>query len=126
MYMTSSSAPGIKKCLITILRYVSGQQFKFHKDGAVTNEAGQTSKLSYLVYLNDDCEGGATRFRESYDANGKLKHEKFIVSPATGTALLFRHERWHEGAAVISGSKYVLRSNVFYSAESREGVKQKD
>lgn len=95
-------------------RYVPGQYFKRHKDGAVTNDHGQTSKLSYLVYLND-CQGGATLFRDYRPINGTREKVEFVVSPSTGTVLLFRHERWHEGTPVMSGTKYVLRSDVFYS-----------
>jgi hypothetical protein len=30
--------------------------------------------------------------------------------------LFFKHERWHEGAPVRSGRKYVLRTDVLYKA----------
>jgi len=105
---------------LRIYRYFPGQQFKRHKDGAVTNEMGQTSKLSYLIYLNDDCDGGATTFRDYRDVNGTREKTEVSVMPATGTALLFRHERWHEGTPVVTGSKYVLRSDVFYAIPSEE------
>jgi predicted 2-oxoglutarate/Fe(II)-dependent dioxygenase YbiX len=101
---------------LRIYRYFPGQQFKRHKDGAVTNESGQTSKLSYLVYLNDDCDGGSTTFKEYHEVNGTREKIESVVMPTTGTALLFRHERWHEGTPVASGAKYVLRTDVFYTA----------
>src|SRR4051812_45918059 len=41
-------------------RYIPGQQFKRHKDGSAADSLGRTSKLSYLIYLNGDCDGGAT------------------------------------------------------------------
>lgn len=97
-------------------RYEPGQEFKRHKDGSATNDAGCTSKLSYLIYLNDGFEGGSTTFREyigSGDSRCKIEH---VVTPSVGSALLFRHERWHEGSPVTAGRKYVLRSDVFYSA----------
>ena len=103
-------------------RYVPGQEFKRHKDGAVTNEEGETSKLSYLVYLNDDCEGGATSFRDYREVAGKREKIEQIVNPTIGSALLFRHERWHEGTPVTVGVKYVLRTDVFYSRESKDQV----
>ena len=104
---------------LRIYRYFPGQQFKRHKDGAVSNELRQTSKLSYLIYLNDDCNGGSTTFRDYRDVNGAREKIEFIVMPATGTALLFRHERWHEGTPVLAGAKYVLRSDLFYAPESQ-------
>lgn len=81
--------------------YAPGQRFKMHKDGAWL-EDGQVSRLTLLVYLNDDFEGGGTDFRD------------FVVSPRTGDALLFVHDTWHEGQTVLSGTKYVLRSDVLY------------
>lgn len=82
-------------------RYVPGQRFKMHKDGPWT-EGGLTSQLTLLVYLNDGFAGGDTGFRD------------FRVAPKQGDALFFIHDTWHEGAAVESGVKYVLRSDVLY------------
>lgn len=83
-------------------RYAPGQRFKMHKDGP-WKEDGMVSKLSFLVYLNHGFVGGDTDFRE------------FRVVPKTGSALLFIHDTWHEGAAVEEGLKYVLRSDVMYT-----------
>lgn len=96
-------------------RYDPGQQFKRHKDGSVTNDLGEVSKLSYLIYLNDDYEGGSTTFLDFRDVDGVREKREFVISPTAGSALLFLHERWHEGTSVSSGRKYVLRSDVFYS-----------
>lgn len=83
-------------------RYAPGQRFKMHKDGPWT-ESGMTSRLTMLVYLNAGFAGGDTDFRD------------FVVQPATGPALLFVHDTWHEGRAVTEGTKYVLRSDVLYA-----------
>lgn len=89
-------------------RYEPGQQFRRHRDGVATDALGRRSKLSYLVYLNRDCTGGATVFSEDRD-------HPITVEPMTGTALLFRHALWHEGTPVTAGRKYVLRTDVFYA-----------
>ncbi|BDA72198.1 hypothetical protein CAL7716_063640 [Calothrix sp. PCC 7716] len=40
------------------------------------------------------------------------------VVPATGMALLLFHELLHEGASVIQGEKYVLRTDIImYEAD---------
>jgi hypothetical protein len=36
------------------------------------------------------------------------------VRPATGLALVFMHRQLHEGAEVVRGRKYVLRTDVMY------------
>ncbi len=99
---------------LRLYRYRPGQEFKPHKDGVVTNALGQTSKLSYLIYLNDDCEGGATTFQEYRNIDGQRHKFEQVVKPVAGMALLFRHARWHAGTPVTAGCKYVLRSDVFY------------
>lgn len=83
-------------------KYSAGERFKMHKDGP-WKEGGLVSKLSFLVYLNDGFTGGRTDFRD------------FVIQPCTGMALLFVHDTWHEGQKVDSGTKYVLRSDVFYA-----------
>jgi len=95
-------------------RYIPGQKFNRHKDGAVINENGETSKLSYLVYLND-CDGGETIFRDYVESEGQRQKIETRIAPKPGSALLFRHARWHEGSPVVTGKKYVLRSDVFYA-----------
>ena len=82
-------------------KYDPGQRFKMHKDGP-WHEDGLSSKLTFLLYLNDDFTGGMTDFRD------------FSVTPQRGHALLFVHDTWHEGQAVQTGVKYVLRSDVMY------------
>ena len=82
-------------------RYAPGQRFKMHKDGGMS-ERGMASRMSFLVYLNEDFIGGETDFRS------------FKLVPKTGTALIFVHETWHEGCALTSGTKYVLRSDVLF------------
>ncbi len=85
-----------------IYRYSPGQRFRMHKDGGL-QERGMESCMSFLVYLNDDFEGGATDFRG------------FDILPETGTALVFVHETWHEGCVLTEGTKYVLRSDVLFA-----------
>ena len=95
-------------------RYVPGQQFRRHRDGIVKNPLGESSKLSYLIYLNDECEGGETTFH-SAATGGELETQLHSVQPNTGMALLFRHEFWHAGRPVTAGEKYLLRTDVFYA-----------
>lgn len=88
-----------------LYRYDVGQQFAWHRDGAFERERDQRSRLTVLVYLNDDFDGGATEL-----ALG----ERLVVEPRAGMALLFAHSVKHRGAPVIRGRKYVLRTDVMY------------
>lgn len=61
-----------------------------------------------MIYLNEGFEGGETNF---YSDGNRFR---FGVRPRTGSALLFVHNLFHEGARVVSGRKYVMRSDVMY------------
>jgi hypothetical protein len=58
--------------------------------------------LTFMIYLNDAFEGGATEFKTE------------VVRPRTGMALVFPHRATHQGAELRSGVKYVLRTDVMY------------
>lgn len=98
--LEGEGAVGLPRAL-RFYKYSPGQRFRMHKDGP-WSEDGRSSKLTLLVYLNDDFVGGDTDFRQ------------FKVVPKTGAGLLFVHDTWHEGAAVVEGVKYALRSDVMY------------
>lgn len=85
-------------------RYDPGERFAPHYDGAFHRSDDEESLLTFMVYLNEGFEGGATRFH----------HYGTEVVPKTGTALLFQHRLLHEGCVVHSGVKYVLRSDIMY------------
>jgi len=99
-------------------RYDPGQRFKRHKDGSVTSPDGsQRSRLSFLIYLNANYEGGETIFSDyEYTLDGETITRSTTIHPEVGMALFFIHERRHEGASVISGRKYLLRTDVYYEA----------
>ena len=88
-------------------RYTPGQKFAPHVDGYFRRENGEKSRFTFMVYLNDDFSNGGTRFLEP------MSH---TVRPRTGKALVFYHHQVHEGQIVLDGTKYVLRTDVMYSA----------
>ena len=87
-------------------RYEPGQRFAPHRDGSFERSRDERSLLTFMVYLNDDFSGGETTFLD-YDE---------VVTPRTGSALLFQHMLVHEGSVVRTGVKYVLRSDVMFRA----------
>jgi hypothetical protein len=85
-------------------RYTPGQRFALHYDGSFVRNRDELSLLTFIIYLNDGFAGGETAFPE----------QDRCITPKTGTALFFQHRLLHEGCAVRSGVKYVLRSDIMY------------
>ena len=83
-------------------RYDKAQRFKRHIDGRVKAN-GQESRLTFMIYLNANFDGGETKFNDA------------LIQPKTGMALLFVHEQKHESLPILKGQKYVLRSDIFYT-----------
>ncbi|UKB79711.1 2OG-Fe(II) oxygenase [Chryseobacterium sp. MEBOG07] len=92
--------------MLRVYKYAPGQQFKMHRDGSYIRNEKEKSFYTFMIYLNDDFEGGETEFENL-----------FTVAPKKGTALIFYHPLRHEGKTLISGLKYVLRTDVMYSKE---------
>ncbi|WP_375380621.1 prolyl hydroxylase family protein [uncultured Sphingomonas sp.] len=101
-------------------RYEPGQYFDWHSDGSFWRSQREESHFTFMVYLNEDCEGGETTFRGLPDH----PHQDLVVTPKKGMALIFRHPLWHRGSEVRHGRKYVLRSDIMYrlDPDSDEGV----
>ena len=89
-------------------RYDVAEAFAPHFDGSVCRGADEESRLTFMVYLNEGCEGGGTNF---YYPGGRLK---LCVRPERGKALVFLHLQLHEGAPVTAGRKYALRTDVMF------------
>jgi len=83
-------------------KYEPDQRFKRHIDGRFKRNEQEESRITFMIYLNDDFEGGETAF------------DSLQIRPKTGDALCFIHEQKHEGSPVTSGIKYVLRSDIMY------------
>ncbi|MHA7058088.1 prolyl hydroxylase family protein [Aquimarina sp. M1] len=92
--------------MFRIYKYKGGQRFKMHRDGSYKRNEKECSFFSFLIYLNNDFEGGETCFE-----NG------ITITPKLGDALLFHHPLRHEGKPIISGIKYVLRTDIMYTSE---------
>jgi hypothetical protein len=99
---------------LRLYRYDPGQQFDWHRDGYFERDNGERSHFTFMIYLNEGFEGGATSFEVSSTSQ---KH--FAVKPRQGMALLFHHPIPHKGEPVRQGRKYVLRTDVMFSRSPR-------
>lgn len=113
--------PAVERCRVAGLnerfrfyRYDAGQRFAPHFDGYFERDNGERSQLTCLVYLNDDFSGGETKFYGEDRSTPRM-----AVVPERGMALIFAHQQLHEGAPVVRGRKYVLRTDVMYSLRVR-------
>ncbi|KXZ56302.1 hypothetical protein GPECTOR_1g266 [Gonium pectorale] len=114
-----------------LYRYDKGAVYRPHVDGAWPGSGlkdgryefdafgDRWSRLTFLVYLNDGFEGGATTFYTPAPPGSGACLEAHSVKPVAGNILVFPHgdtmgSLVHEGAAVTRGSKYVIRTEVLY------------
>lgn len=128
---------GLNECL-KFARYYPGGHFSAHIDGPWVPSAKRASMFTVVIYLNDarsqpPCVGGHTNFlrpaiitpqaqritesaaAESHIARSQQEHNVvYSVEPKTGSAVVFRHELLHEGAPLLSGVKYILRTELIF------------
>ena len=90
--------------------YEVGHRFAPHSDGAFVRGEDERSCYTYMVYLNEDFEGGETRF---------FVEPEVVIKPRTGASLFFQHPIIHEGSEVSAGVKYVLRTDLIYRISPR-------
>jgi hypothetical protein len=88
-------------------------------------EAKQSSLFTFLIYLNDEFEGGETTFFLPSAREGSMN--AYPVKPIQGSIALFPHGETegsllHEGTGVRKGdqpsAKYVIRTDVLYDVET--------
>lgn len=106
-------------------RYQPGQTFNPHRDGSyVRMKTWEESKLTFMIYLNEGMVGGETKFFADIEHAFQQPPRPYLsVQPKVGTALVFLHSIWHEGAVVQSGQKYVLRTDVMYGSQSHSSAR---
>lgn len=77
--------------LFRFYRYDVHQQFNWHYDAPYQRNSNERSFYTFMIYLNDDFEGGATAF---HNCN---------LTPKTGSGLFFLQELEHAGLPVTKG-----------------------
>jgi len=85
--------------------YLPGHRFAPHSDGAFIRNEDERSWYTYIIYLNEEFEGGETIF---------IVEPEVVIKPRTGAGLFFQHPIIHEGALVTSGIKYAVRTDLMY------------
>jgi prolyl 4-hydroxylase len=101
-------------------KYIGGEGHYFgpHTDGMYTADLDHRSLFTCMFYLNggQDFKGGLTNFIDH--ETRKVNHS---IVPAPGLCVIFRQvdiRTYHEGTQVVSGLKYIMRTDVMYHAVS--------
>ncbi|KAF9890096.1 hypothetical protein FE257_006257 [Aspergillus nanangensis] len=119
-----------------VYRYVPGAEYRCHVDGAwppsgilpddtyvydsSPEDKKQSSLYTFLLYLNDEFEGGETTFFMPAAREGTLN--AYPVRPVMGAVAMFPHGEsngalLHEGTGVRKGAKYIIRSDIEYDVK---------
>ncbi|KAH7312650.1 hypothetical protein B0I35DRAFT_356206 [Stachybotrys elegans] len=119
-----------------VYRYVPGAEYRCHIDGAwppsgilpgdkyvydaSPPDNKQSSLFTFLMYLNDEFEGGETTFFLPAAREGHLN--AYPVRPVMGAVAIFPHgdtngALLHEGTGVRKGAKYIIRTDVEYDVK---------
>ncbi|KAI8908908.1 hypothetical protein EDD86DRAFT_191293 [Gorgonomyces haynaldii] len=118
-----------------LYRYVPGAIYRPHIDGAwpasglkdgkyhYDLEGNQRSRLTFLVYLNDEFSGGYTTYFVPSTQVGVMYAQ--AVVPRRGCIVCFPHgaskgSLLHEGSPVFEGTKYIIRADVLYELPEEE------
>lgn len=85
---------------VSLNRYDAGQAMGPHYDG---QDGDSNLKYSFVVYLNDDYEGGEIRF----------PNQNVTIKPKAGSLVMFPSQEpyIHESKPVISGVKYMYTTH---------------
>lgn len=98
---------------LRFLRYTPGDYFAPHMDGCFKYgqgpRKGDMSFMTVMLYLNEPTKGGETNFMNPRD-----QHQITSVVPRGGLALVFDHHLMHEGAVLLKGVKYAIRTDVMF------------
>ena len=89
------------------LKYNNGDFFAKHTDEHYKNDKNEISLITVLIYLNDDYEGGNTKFLFD-DVN------EISITPKIGLICLMDQNILHEVPNIKNGVKYVIRTELMY------------
>lgn len=128
----------LNKCL-RINKYSTEQGFKWHRDAQFTDQKTIKSVFTLLIYLNDDFDGGETVFRipkNEYVNNGYTIDEELKIigndyvdiqiKPKKGMGLIFDQRLIHSGNLILSGNKYVLRTDIIVDGIEIKEISKKE
>jgi len=133
-FMKGTWKPKGLNSIFRLCRYFPSGHFAPHNDGYFVKSAQERSLQTFMLYLNGDFSGGSTNFVDPSQTlfkgpDGKYcAEEKNIlcrVRPESGLAIIFNHNRLHEGEKLGDGKKYILRTDIMYENVSPSNMSEK-
>jgi len=101
-----------------------GGKFTPHFDYRRLTSLDMQSFMSVNIYLNDVPEEnkGATRILQYPHPGHKPSHNATLtvlgkIQSVQGAASIFRDTLWHDGEELLTGEKFLLRTDVMYERE---------
>ncbi len=107
-----------------VLKHDDYRMSRFIRTGT-DRYAQQMTFLTLLVYLNEEFEGGRTRFWVGFGEPGSDSHCRFkrdedgtepdiAIIPQTGSGVIQDHVIQHDGEPPAKGTKYILRTDILH------------
>lgn len=117
---------------INFTKYTTGDFKELHRDNKYISgiKKDEITKLTLLIYLNDNFEGGETEFYPDFTDElktneqvilkkkiieyiDKIKQSNIISNkPVEGTAVIFDTDIIHQGMPILSGEKYIINAKL--------------
>lgn len=116
------SPTGLNPCF-RVCRYDPGGFFLPHHDEGFDYDREHLSLKTFMIYLNDVFEGAPTTFY-----NDRQRHYRepdpstvlYALHPERGSCVIFNQRTTHDGGRLVSGQKYILRTEVMYRYRGRQ------
>lgn len=104
------------KLQLTSIAHCDGAYHYVKKDGTEVQ-----THYTVQLYLNDSAKSSTTGEGHLGGATSFLSRDekrRIDIDPKAGSVLIFQHNKlYHEGAEVVSGVKYAMRSDILYRWE---------
>ncbi len=116
--------------MFRLIEYKEGDYLVPHYDDSFYQSSSRRSLLTLVIFLANDCVGGATRFIFDKQDNISLEQKNFsdwdrepetfeiqhYLKPTPGGALIFPHRLLHDGERIHKGNKIILRSELMFES----------
>lgn len=122
--------------LFRLCKYDPLGHFGPHYDGDyVIDPCSLRSLKTFMIYINDDYEGGETSFADDHDMHFDPNRGIYCspndkvftqLKARAGDLLIFDHKLLHEGKQVLSGGKYIMRSDVMFERSDVVSMTEED